>query len=118
MAAELTWTSQNAQPYYWEGRTDRIIQLHALLVQTEERQTESVELSGAISLLSDTTRLEIREDSKTKATKMRYRKDQLPLIADLTVGQRVVLDVEKTSFYDKSEQRLIKQFRLKDIINR
>jgi len=118
VAAELTWTSQSEQPYYWEGRTDRITQLRALLEQTEERQTESLELQGAISLLSDTTRLEIREDGKTKATKIRYRKDQLPLIADLTVGQRIVLEVEKTSFYDKSEQRLIEQFRLKDISNR
>jgi len=115
VAAELSWTSHNAQPYYWEGRTDRITQLRALLEQTEERQTEVLELRGAISLLSDTTRLEIREDGKAKATKIRYRKDQLPLIADLTVGQRVVLEVEKTSFYDKSEQRVTEQFRLKDI---
>ncbi|MEW6023455.1 MAG: hypothetical protein AB1807_15095 [Pseudomonadota bacterium] len=118
VAAELSWTSLNAQPYYWEGRTDRITQLRALLEQTEERQTENLELNGAISLLSDTTRLEIREDGKTKATKIRYRRDQLPLIADLTVGQRVVLEVEKTSFYDKSEQRLTEQYRLKDISNR
>jgi hypothetical protein len=118
VAAELSWTSQNAEPYYWEGRTDRITQLRALLEQTEERQTETLELRGAISLLSDTTRLEIREDGKTKATKIRYRRDQLPLIADLTVGQRVVVEVEKTSFYDKSEQRLSEQFRLKNISNR
>lgn len=117
VAAELSWTSQSAQPYYWEGRTDRITQLRALLEQTEERQTEMLELRGAISLLSDTTRLEIREDGKAKATKIRYRKDQLPLIADLTVGQRVVLEVEKTSFYDKSEQRLIEQYRLGGISN-
>jgi hypothetical protein len=89
-----------------------------MLEQTEERQTETLEIQGAISLLSDTTRLEIREDGKTKATKIRYRKDQLPLIADLTVGQRVVLEVEKTSFYDKSEQRLIEQFRLGGISSR
>jgi hypothetical protein len=118
VAAELMWTSQSAQPFYWEGRTDRITQLRAMLEQTEERQTETLEIQGAISLLSDTTRLEIREDGKTKATKIRYRKDQLPLIADLTVGQRVVLEVEKTSFYDKSEQRLIEQFRLGGISSR
>lgn len=118
VAAELSWTSHNAEPYFWEGRTDRITQLRALLEQTEERQTETLELRGAISLLSDTTRLEIREDGKTKATKIRYRRDQLPLIADLTVGQRVVVEVEKTSFYDKSEQRLSEQFRLKNISSR
>lgn len=115
VAAELSWTSLNAQPYYWEGRTDRITQLRALLEQTEERQTEHLELRGTISLVSDTTRLEIREDGKSKATKIRYRKDMFPLIGDLTVGQRVVLAVEKTSFYDKSEQRLIEQFRLTDV---
>jgi hypothetical protein len=83
-----------------------------MLEQTEERQTEVVQLRGAISLLSDTARMHIREDGKSKATKVRYRKDQLPLIADLTVGQRVILEVERSSFYDKAEQRSIEQIRL------
>lgn len=116
VAAELTWTAPSAQSYHWEGRTDRITQLRAMLEQTEERQTEVIELRGAISLLSDTTRLEIREDSKSRATKIRYRKDQLPMIADLTVGQRVVVEAEKTSFFDKSEQKLIEQYRLSKIL--
>jgi hypothetical protein len=116
VSAELNWTSVSAQAYHWEGRTDRITQLRAMLEQTEERQTEVVRLRGAISMVSDTTRIHIREDGKTKVTKIKYRRDQLPLIADLTVGRRVVLEVERTSFYDKGEQRLIERFSLGDVL--
>jgi hypothetical protein len=116
VSAELNWTSVAAKAYHWEGRTDRITRLRAMLEQTEERQTEVVQLRGAISMVSDTTRMHIREDGKSKVTKIKYRRDQLPLIADLTVGQRVVLEVERTSFYDKGEQRLIERFRLGDVL--
>lgn len=116
ISAELNWTSQAAQRYCWDGRSDRITQLRAMLEQTEERQTDIIPLRGAISLLSDTTRMHIREDGKSKETRVRYRKDQLPLIADLTVGQRVILEVERTSFYDKAEQRLIERFRLRRLL--
>lgn len=115
IAAELNWTAPDLQSYRWEGKTDRIILLRSLLEQTEERQTEIVELQGSISLLSDTTRLEIREDGKFRPTKIRYRKDQLPLIAGLTVSQRVTVETEKTSFFDKAEQKLIEQYRLVNI---
>lgn len=117
VSAELSWTSAGAKAYYWEGRSDRITQLRAMLEQTEERQTELVQLQGAVSLVSDTMRMHIREDGKSKATKIRYRKEQLPLIADLTVGQRVILEVERTSFYDKAEQRLIEQFSLGQLLS-
>ncbi len=118
IAAELTWTSTDSEVFQWEGRTDRIVQLRSLLEQTEERQTEIEELRGSISLLSDTARMEIRQDGTTRPTRIRYRKDQLPLIAGLTVGQRVALEVEHTSFLDKSEQRVIDQYRLVDITQR
>lgn len=115
VAAELSWTTPEQQSFFWEGRTDRITMLRSLLEQTEERQTETVELKGTISLLSDTLRLEIREDGRGKPTKIRYRKEQGPLIAGLTVSQRVIAEVEKTSFFDKSEQKLIERYRLIDI---
>jgi hypothetical protein len=116
VAAELSWTTPAQQSFVWEGRTDRITMLRSLLEQTEERQTEIVELRGIISLLSDTLRLEIREDGRTKPTKIRYRKEQASLIAGLTVSQRVVVEVEKTSFFNKSEQRTIEHYRLGNII--
>lgn len=116
ISAELNWTSATSQAYYWEGRTDRITQLRALLEQTEERQTEVVQLRGAISMVSDTTRIHIREEGKTGVTKIKYRRKQLPLIADLTVGQRVVLEVERTSFYNKAEQRQIETFSLGNVL--
>lgn len=118
VSAELTWTSPDSQIYQWEGRSDRIVQLRSLLEQTEERQTEIIELRGSISLLSDTARMEIRQDGQSRATRIRYRKDQLHLIAGLTVGQRVVLEVEHTSFLDKSEQRVVDQYRLVQMLSR
>lgn len=116
VAAELSWTTPEQQSFVWEGRTDRITMLRSLLEQTEERQTEIIELKGTISLLSDTLRLEIREDGRAKPTKIRYRKDQAALIAGLSVSQRVVVEVERTSFFNKSEQKMIEQYRLGNIL--
>ena len=97
LSTEFTW-SDNGHPTVWRGTSDEVIRIKVLLdaVATPESYEEVV--SGFISAITDTGRLELRTPAGRIA--VRFPLDLTETVQRLTIAKQASLRVRTTKYRD------------------
>ncbi len=104
-AAEFSWTAPDDAQKRWEGRLDEIIRLRAILESTTETATTiNEQLVGIVTLLSDTGRVDIVPDGSSAKIRITYPKSCHEWVAGVSLHQRIHVDVEKTTCFDRTSE--------------
>lgn len=113
IAAEFGWIGPDNQARRWDGRLDEIVRLRATLEDADQHALVSMEtLSGSITLLAATGRIEIVPDGEMRKIRVTYPKGDQTMVAGVTLHERVTITVEKTSWPDPASGETISRYQL------
>jgi hypothetical protein len=97
LAAEFSWQSP-IQRYTWHGNSDEIIRIRTLLAAVVEPETYEEEISGLVSGITDTGRLEIRTiEGKVN---VRFPLDLTAIVQQLAIKKSTTIRVSTTRYWD------------------
>lgn len=112
-AVEFAWISQDNQSMRWDGRTDEITRLRATLEEAEANaHRTNDEISGIVTLLSVTGRIEIVPEGYTSKIKITYPKGFPEWVAGVSLHDRVIAPVETTTWFDPATEKERQRFAL------
>ena len=110
LSCEITWVAPNNKKFQWEATPHDIAHLHGLLEDAGDPVETKTELSGRITLLADTGRIELRTEEGTKK-KVAYGKENLEQIEEFTIHQWVTIPVIKIVYNDPITGREVTKYR-------
>lgn len=116
LAAELTWFAPSARRYRWTATTSDVTYLSGLLRAVDEPKTMVSQLSGKITMLSESGRMQIRDENGDKL-QIFYPRDVFDKVQSLHLGENVSLSVQKKSFFDKVSEKDIIKYKLLDVMH-
>lgn len=102
LAAQFTWQSPRGRQF-WEGHSDEITRIRALLdtIREPERYEEFVE--GRVAGITDTGKLDLRtEDGKIS---IRFPLRLTDQVQRLTITSRARIKVETAKYWDSVEKK-------------
>lgn len=110
VACELSWIAPSNHKHKWKATRADMAHLRVMLEGVEEPQESTVELTGEITLLAATGRIELlSEGEKVKVT---FNKRAPELISNFHIGQHVTIQALCTTYYDPIKDQNISKFAL------
>ncbi|GJI96590.1 hypothetical protein RugamoR57_33080 [Duganella caerulea] len=97
LSAEFSWQSPT-QCFTWQGSTDEIVRLKVLLDAVAEPETYDEKISGLVSGITDTGRLEIR--TQQGKVQVRFPLDQTEAVLRLAIRKSATLLVRTTKYWN------------------
>lgn len=97
MSAEFTWHSPNGK-HQWRGSSDEITRIRTLLAAVADPITYEEEISGSVSGITDTGRLELR--TREGRVHIRFPLELTEKIQRLSIAKSTRLRVSTTKYWD------------------
>jgi hypothetical protein len=109
LAAEFTWQNQGTLNN-WNGSTEEVSRIRALLAGVASSETYEETISGTIAGIFDNGRLDVR----TEAGKVRIRfpLDMIPLVQGFQIASQIAIRVQTTRFSDPVTKRDIFNYQM------
>lgn len=112
-SAEFTWPTPSGPVRKWAGTPAEIARLRSRISVIDEPESFEQSLTGEVIALAVRGRVEL-EDSEGHRHVIRYKADQRPIIARLTLWQKVTLRVNTERALDRAAGRHIERHQLID----
>ncbi|WP_434777609.1 hypothetical protein [Neisseria sp. Ec49-e6-T10] len=116
LSADCSWSNKNGDEFFWKGRKEEITKIKYLLEKTDEPEVIEISIKGVVNLLSETGRIEITPDNEHKI-KVMYKSDLFPQVAKLSLGDRAIFKIEKTSFFNSTVNDYVYKYKLLDVLS-
>lgn len=112
-SAEFSWTSPTQERLTWQGSSDKIIALRASLEAFAEQAEITLErVSGTVTLLAVTGRIELISAETGQKIKISYPKARQDWVAGISLHQQIFAQVEKTTWFDPAVDRSVSTYEL------
>lgn len=107
IAAEFSWAGPDDRLRRWDGGLNEIARLRSALNSADSALETSIEtLTGTVTLLSVSGRIEIMPEGSSVKLRIKYPKANQRLVAGVTLNQSVRVTVEKTSWPDPANEEV------------
>ncbi|MDQ1816428.1 hypothetical protein RBA41_24320 [Massilia sp. CCM 9210] len=102
LAAQFTWQNRGALNC-WNGSTDEVLRIRALLAGVSDSKTYEETISGSVAGIFDNGRLDIR--TEVGKVRIRFPLDMIPVVQRFQIAAHADIRVQTTRFSDPISRR-------------